>query len=212
MLKNNKGKLIISSLIILLPILFGLIVWDKMPERVPMHWGMNGEPDGWGSRAVAVFATPAFLLAIHWICLFGTSRDPKNRGQNRKVLSLLFWLVPFVSFFASGMMYASALGARVGAVKVAHIFIGIVFFLVGNYLPKCKQNYTIGIKIKWTLENQTNWNATHRATGKIWVAGGILTVISAFLPQGVMPWVMGGVLFLLVLFPLVYSYTFHKKS
>lgn len=212
MLKNNKGKLIISSLMILLPILFGLFFWDKLPERVPMHWGMNGEPDGWGSRAVAVFAMPAFLLAIHWLCLFGTSRDPKNREQNRKVLSLLFWLVPLVSFFASAMMYASALGARGGAVKVAHVFIGIVFLLVGNYLPKCKQNHTIGIKIKWTLENEANWNATHRATGKIWVAGGILTVLSAFLPQGVMPWAMVGVLFLLVLFPMIYSYTFYKKS
>ncbi len=211
-MKNNKWKLIISSVLILLPILFGVIVWDKLPERVPMHWGMNGEPDGWGSRAVAVFVMPAVLLALHSLCLFVTSRDSKNCGQNRKVLRLIFWLVPLVSFFVSAMMYASTLGERVSVVKAAHIFIGLVFLLVGNYLPKCKQNYTIGIKIKWTLENEANWNATHRAAGKVWVVGGILTILSAFLPQGMMPWVMVAVMFLLILFPLIYSYVFKKKT
>lgn len=212
MLKNNKTKLIISSLIILLPILFGLAFWDQLPEKVPTHWGMSGEPDRWSSRPVAVFVLPFFLLALQWLCLFVTSRDPKNRGQNPKVLNLIFGIVPFVSIFASAMMYASALGARVAAIKAAHIFIGIVLVLVGNYLPKCKQNHTIGIKIKWTLENEANWNATHRASGKIWVVEGILLMLSAFLPQNVMPWVMIAVMVLLILFPVTYSYLFHRKT
>ena len=60
---KNKFKVIITSIIVLLPILVGVADWDELPEQIATHWGPSGEPDGWSSKAVAVFALPLFLTA-----------------------------------------------------------------------------------------------------------------------------------------------------
>ena len=64
MIKNNKGKLILTSVVILIPILIGLILWDKLPDKLPTHWNAAGEIDGWSSKAFAVFGLPAILLGL----------------------------------------------------------------------------------------------------------------------------------------------------
>ena len=86
MIKKNLPKLIITSLVILIPIIIGLILWNKLPEQMPIHWDINGNVDGYSSKTMAVFAMPLFLLLIHWICVFATSADPKK--QNIKVVNL----------------------------------------------------------------------------------------------------------------------------
>ena len=87
MIKNNKWKLIISSAIILLPILVGLILWNSLPESLTTHWGADGNADGWSSKAFAVFVPPFFILVTHWICVLVTAADPKNRNQSKKSYS-----------------------------------------------------------------------------------------------------------------------------
>ena len=174
MLKKNKGLMILTSVIILLPMLAGILLWDRLPEQMATHWGGNGEADGWSSRPVAVFGLPLFLLAIHWLGVWLTGQDRRNRNQNEKVLQMMFWIAPVISLFGMGSTYASALGQPPRIDRLAMLLLGIVFTIIGNYLPKCRQNYTIGIKIVWTLSDEENWNATHRLAGKLWVIGGLL--------------------------------------
>jgi len=212
MLKENKWKLLISSVVILLPIVFGLFFWNQLPEQMATHWGFDGQADGWSSRTFAVFALPLLILALHWLCIFGTSKDPKNQGQNKKVFGIVLWITPMVSVFASGMTYAVALEKEFRPFLFTNLLLGVMFVVIGNYLPKCRQNHTIGIKIKWTLENEENWNATHRIGGKIWVIGGLVLAASVFLPDSIVPWVTGVSIAVLVIVPFVYSYRYHKKQ
>lgn len=212
MLKNNKLKIIISSIVILLPILLGLFLWNELPAEMPVHWGADGNADGFASKTFAVFFFPCLLLLIHLTCIIATSLDPKNKNQNNKVFSLIFWIVPVVSLLCSGMMYSFSLGKTFDVTNYVLIISGVSFFIIGNYLPKCKQNYTIGIKIAWTLENENNWNATHRACGKVWVVGSLILLCSAFLPAIIFPWVMIVTLTVMVVFPLVFSYVYYKKG
>lgn len=212
MLKNHKGKLVLSSVIILLPVAVGLLLWNRLPETVPTHWGFDGAPDDWSSRGVAVFVMPLFLLALHWLCLWVTSKDQKNKSQSSKIFNLILWLVPALSLFSCGNIYAAALGREFQINALMPAFLGLLFVIVGNYLPKTVQNRTIGIKIKWTLEDEENWNATHRLAGKIWTAGGLLLLLCAFLPGTVLPWVMPMVLGIMVVIPIVYSWWFHRKQ
>ena len=87
MLKKNKGLMILTSVIILLPMLAGILLWEQLPERMATHWGVNGEADGWSSRPVAVFGMPLFLLAIHWLGVWVTGQDRRNRkGSSDDVL------------------------------------------------------------------------------------------------------------------------------
>ena len=212
MLKKNKGLMILTSVIILLPMLAGILLWDQLPERMATHWGVNGEADGWSSRPVAVFGLPLFLLAIHWMGVWLTGQDRRNRNQNEKVLQMMFWIAPVISLFGMGSTYAAALGQPLRIDRLAMLLLGIVFTIIGNYLPKCRQNDTIGIKIIWTLSDEENWNATHRLAGKIWTAGGLLLLLCAFLPGTVLPWVMPMVLGIMVVIPIVYSWWFHRKQ
>ena len=212
MLKKNKGLMILTSVIILLPMLAGILLWDQLPERMATHWGVNGEADGWSSRPVAVFGLPLFLLAIHWMGVWLTGQDRRNRNQNEKVLQMMFWIAPVISLFGMGSTYAAALGQPLRIDRLAMLLLGIVFTIIGNYLPKCRQNDTIGIKIIWTLSDEENWNATHRLAGKIWTAGGLLLLLCAFLPGTVLPWVMPVVLGIMVVIPIVYSWWFHRNQ
>ena len=211
MIKQNKGKTLLSSILTVLPMVFGLCVWNKLPDPMPMHWGPSGEVDGYGSRALAVFGMPLFLLAMQWLCVFVTSYDPKNKDQNAKAKDLVWWIIPFVSIFVNGLMYTASLGYTVNASTWGALFMGLLFVVIGNYMPKCKQNHTIGIKIAWTLNDEENWNATHRFAGKLWVAGGLVILLCGFVPGSIGLVAMLVTTFLMVLFPFIYSYRYYKN-
>ena len=167
MIRKNLKVLILTSVIILLPILAGVILWNQLPEQIPSHWNAAGEIDGWSSKPFAVFGLPLILLAMHWLCIAGTFADPKKNNHPTKILHLVLWIVPVVSALLSALTYAAAMGNEVRMEVVMPVFIGLVLAIVGNYLPKCKQNYTIGIKIPWTLNSEENWNKTHRFAGRL---------------------------------------------
>ena len=154
MLRKNKKKLIISSAVILLPILFGLIFWNVLPEKMPIHWGIDGNIDGHSGKAFAIFFLPLFMLASHWFCIFCTLLDPKNKEQSNKAFGMVIWIIPIVTLFSSGMIYAASFGWIMKIDYIGTTLFGLLFLIIGNYLPKCKQNYTIGIRVKWALENE----------------------------------------------------------
>ena len=211
MMKNNRFKLIISTIVILLPILVGLILWDKLPEQVPTHWGIDGNPDGWSSKASAVLAMPCILLAVHWLAMFANSNEKISGKQNPRVMGIVFWLVPVVSLVVNGMMYAYALGREVDVMFILPSALGLMLIIIGNYLPKCLQSRTVGIRVKWTLEDEENWNTTHRFGGKVWVAAGILSIACVFLPDFLIPWVPFAITFAAGAAPIVYSYVYYRK-
>ena len=212
MIRTHKWKLLFSSLLIMLPAFLGLIVWDSLPSQMATHWGIDGAANGWSSRFFAVVGMPLLLLLLHWVCVFFTAKDPKNQGQNRKVFGLVLWIIPAISLFSSGFLYAVATGKEFSPMILLHVVLCLLFVVIGNYLPKCKQNYTIGIKIKWTLENEENWNATHRFSGRLWVIGGLLMLLCIFLPETIGIWVSVSAMTVLVAIPLIYSWRYYKKQ
>ena len=212
-MKDHKGKLILSSLLVLLPLAAGLLLWNRLPEQLPMHWNAAGEIDGWGSRLMVVCAEPLFLLVIHWVCVVACFIDPKNKGQNRKALGLVLWICPAVSLLAGFMTLSTALGMGLRTEKLVLIFLGILFIVIGNYLPKCRQNYTIGIRVMWALEDEENWTATHRFASRLWVGCGVVILLLAFLPwAAVSLWIVLGLTLLASLASVLYSYIFYRKK
>ena len=88
---------------------------------------------------------------------------------------------------------------------------GVIFLVTGNYLPKCRQNYTIGIKLPWTLDDEENWNYTHRLAGKLWMIGGVLIILLGF--QTVVPpmAVSLTIMVVMTMIPAIASYLYYKK-
>lgn len=212
MIKKNKGKLILTSIITLLPILIGFILWEKLPDKVPTHWNAEGVVDGWSSKGFAVLGLPLFLFAVHWICLLATNADPKKQNHTDKILGIVLWICPVISVLGGVLIYGTALGMEFEVDKIVLILMGFMFIIIGNYLPKCKQNYTIGIKIPWTLNDEENWNKTHRMSGKLWVIIGIITILCIFLPTNVMSVVLIVALVVAVGMPMGYSYVLHRNK
>ena len=209
MIKSNWKLLLVTSIIILLPIAAGLILWNQLPEQVPSHWNAAGEIDGWSSKPFFVFGLPLIMLGFQWLCVLGTLSDPKKNNHPEKVLHIVFWIIPVLTAILSAITYVTALGQSVRIEMVMPVLIGLVFAIVGNYLPKCKQNYTIGIKIPWTLSSEENWNRTHRFAGRLWLVCGILIMLTGF---------FGGFAFfvavaaVMVLAPFLYSYILYRKG
>lgn len=209
--RNNKWRILISSLVTVLPIIVGVVLWDKLPDLMPTHWGVEGNADQFSSKAFAVFGMPLILLAMHLACCLVTSLDKRGREQNGVILSVVMLIVPLMSLCVNGVIYASSLGAVIDVSVFIVLTMGVLFVLIGNYLPKCKQNRVIGVRIKWTLENEDNWYATHRFTGRMWVLGGLLAIISAFLPTVAKIVVFFTVVALLGIAPVVYSWRYRVK-
>ena len=210
-LKENKWKILLSTLATFIPMFVGMILWNKLPDPMPIHWNAMGEVDGWASKAVAVFGMPAILAALNLVCHIATGSDKKNKNQSKKMVSIVFWLVPIIANVTCTMVYLTAMNIEVNTLNIAAALLGIVFAIIGNYMPKCKLNYTIGIKIVWTLESEANWLATHRVAGRVWLGGGIIIALSALLPTNILVWVVLPVLILMAAIPLIYSYVFFRR-
>lgn len=212
MLKQYKKTLIVSSLVTLLPILVGLLLWDRFPEQIATHYGLTGTPDGWGSVPFAVFFPPLALLAVHWLCILFTALDKGNQNRNHKMFRIVLWILPIVSNFVSYLTYALALGMDFNITNITLVAMGLLFSVIGNYLPKTRMNSTMGIKVPWTYTSEENWNATHRFAGKVWVIGGLLMAFAGFLPDTAAITAMLLAILVLTIIPVVYSWRFWKKQ
>lgn len=210
MIKKHLKILIITSIIILLPVLVGLILWNFLPEQVPCHWNAAGEIDGWIGKPFFVFGFPVILLAFQWLCVLGAAADPKKTNHSDKIMHLVFWIIPIITVLLNAVTYATAFGKDVRVEMIMPIFIGLVFTIIGNYMPKCKQSYTIGIKLPWTLNSEENWNKTHRFAGRLWLICGLMLMLTGFFSD--FWYFFFPIVLIMVLAPTIYSYLLHRKG
>lgn len=211
MWKKNKKALIIAGILTLLPILIGLYYWDRLPDPMAIHFSFNGTPDGYGSKPLAVFGLPVLLLALEALGIFAISYDPKKKNISPKISSFIIWLIPAISLVVSFLMYSCNLGYKTDITKYCGLLIGILLIVSGNYLPKARQNYTVGIRIPWTLANEENWNRTHRLGGYLFVIGGFLITILSLLGKLSFPAFIIIVL-VITLVPILYSWHLHSAK
>ena len=212
MILKNKKLLVLTSLLTLLPIPVGLLLWNQFPETMIIHWGFSGQPDGYASIPMAVFLPSLLMLLTHWFCILVTSFDKGNQNRNQKIQTIVLWTIPVICNISCFGLYALALGVEFSPVLWTLVPMGLLFVLIGNYMPKTKMNYTIGIKVAWAYTSEDNWAATHRFGGKVWVIGGVLMALSGFLPNGWAVTVMLTVTLLATIIPIVYSWRFYKME
>ncbi len=209
MIKQNKYKIIISSIITLLPMIFGFLVWNRLPENIATSFGWNGEVTGYNSKIFAVVGLPAILTFVNLICIIATSADPRRKNIDSKIFSVVISIIPVCSLLCGACIYGNALGYKVNVENFMPVFMGVLFLVLGFILPKCKQNYTIGIKLPWTLHDEENWDKTHKLAGKIWIAGGIIMTIAGLFN---LTFLFMAIIFALVIIPTVYSFLIYKNK
>lgn len=210
-MKIDRKTVILTTLVCLLPIVAGAILYSRLPEQMATHWGFGNEPNGWSSKAFAVFGLPGLMAALNLILPFALSADPKKQNMSPALVKISLWVIPVVSVMCSAMTLCYALGYSVSVARIVPAFIGVLFIIIGNYLPKTKQSYSMGIKLPWTLNSEENWNRTHRLSGFLWVIGG-----AAFLMLTFFGWwnlyLLLGIILAMTLIPAVYSYLLYRKG
>lgn len=200
MLKKHKWSILLSNLLILLPMVAGLVFWDQLPKEAESF------------KQFTVLWMPVIMLALQWLAILFTCMDKKNKEQSPKVVGLVLWMIPVIHLFTCGVMYMAMRGGSGNLFGITMLPLGVLFVIIGNYMPKCKQNSTIGVKIKWTLESEENWNATHRVAGKTWTACGFAFLMVVFLPLKWAVAALFGIIAVMILIPTIYSYRFYKKE
>ena len=163
-----------------------LAVYPALPDTVPTHWGANGEVNGWSSKQSNLIFS---VLPIIFLIFMEVVRriDPKHQNFERfgKVWNIFITL--FVVFFC-GMTWLTELtlfnmlpggGSIVGIVVCGGI--GLMFIILGNFMPNIKQNYTFGCRTPWALNDEHNWQRTQRMGGITFIVMGIALIAVAFL-------------------------------
>jgi len=185
------------------PILLGAALFTQLPDQIPIHFTFSGEADNYIPKIFAVFGLPIFLAILSFYSAYRIVNDPKVENASLRIRLALVWLIPLISNLFIPMSFYLSLGKEFPINLAGGLLGGIIIVFIGNYLPKCKRNYTVGIKLAWTLNDENNWNKTHRFAGSLWVAGGFAFMISAILNLN---YIQVAILIVLIVVPIIYSW------
>ncbi|HEU4453108.1 MAG TPA: SdpI family protein [Longimicrobium sp.] len=198
----------LAPVVVIAAWIFAAAVYPALPDTVPTHWNLRGEVDGTMAKWPGAFLAP-FIATVMLATLYLLPRiDPRRRNweqfaETRDVLlNVLVLFVAVVEVLSLG----AALGWDVNVSGVMMAAVGGLFVAMGNYLPRIRSNWWMGIRTPWTLENDRVWRATHRVAGRTFVAGGALCMLLALLPGTVPSTIAIAALIVAGLFPAVYSY------
>jgi len=210
-MKGNRKLLLFTTLVCLLPAVFGLLVWDRLPDSIPIHYDIHFEPDSYASKLYGILIVPCICALVNVLVFYSVRMDRNNESQSAKVMGLVYWLVPLISLVTGMTVILSSLRIS-GMEKMPVILIGVLFILIGNILPKCRYNHTIGIRVPWTLASEEVWKRTHRMAGALWVLGGIGMLVSFFLFPIGFGIAMVVILLSLIFIPHAYAWYLYSKD
>ena len=219
MIMNTKkyGPFLVAILIIA-PFIYGALIFPHLPSRIPTHFNIEGKADAWGGPS-SIFIGPGIMGAVSIFVYILMSNlktfDPKKYDEANDTLYSNFAVltVAFLSALSTIIIYSSTHADEINVGKLILPLVGLSFAGLGWYMPKFKQNYFVGFKLPWTLENETNWNETHKVAGKLWIYGGLFQAVVTF----ILPMKFGMIAFMLaiavmVIIPSVFSYRLFKKG
>lgn len=209
MKKINIKSLASTSIVCLLPIICGLMYYNKLPESIAIHWGIDNNPNGYFSKPTFVFGMPIMMVALQIFCCIVSDLSDKNPEANKKAVTVYKWIIPIITVILYIVTIMIALGNNLDVRKIVMIILGITFIITGNYMPKVRGNYYINLKAFWVKNRDEKLvNKAVKISGYMLIIGGILCLISiAFKP--VISIIVIGAIILFSL--LIYIYVFLKS-
>jgi uncharacterized membrane protein len=212
---NTFIQPILTAIFALIPFAYLAYVWDTLPEKVAIHFGIDGKPDGFGAKN-DLFLLILILMGTNILVYFLMKNihkiDPKQAAKLSKDTfdKLGFITIVFMSFL-SVYIVLSAISNETGSFMFT--IIGLLFMAIGNLMHSLKQNYFAGFKLPWTLNDEENWRKTHQLGSKIWVAGGLIVFIFSLLfPFKIVLILSLIIIAFMVLMPIIYSFQLFKNK
>ena len=204
---------ILAVLVVVASLVHLVIAYPSLPAQVVTNWGFNGDVE-YSSKSTLWFlwAINAGMVPLFFVV---PKIDPKGKSYIKIDGFYTYFRLAIVVFLAV-MMEITILSAndpyRFNVGKISMLGVSLLFIFIGNYLPKCKQSFTMGIKTMWTLSDERVWNETHRMGGVMFVISGVIMLVSAlFLGEKLMFAVTMIAAVGTVLVTTVYSYLLYRK-
>ena len=204
-------------LLIGIPFIYAAYLYPSLPEIIPTHFNIKGEADGFGGKD-SIYLGPSIMgvvsLFTYFFLTYIKKIDPKRAEQMEDGLfqKFGFFTVLFLTALSMVILYTTT-HQGISIEKLLFPMMGLAFAGMGLYMPKIKQNYFAGFKLPWTLDNEDNWNATHKIAGKVWLYGGVIQFFAGLVFSSVASFVIFFIaMVVMVLVPTIYSYRMFKNG
>ena len=213
-MKWNKWSVALLWALALVPLVLVGAFYGRLPDRVPLHWGFDGEINGYGGKG-ELFLLAALGPGMALLLQFLPRLDPKKRNYERFHTYYEATALVVEAFMAgvTGIMLVESL--RPGTLSMGRVvsaLVGLLFLFLGSLMGKVKPNFFMGIRNPWTISDPDVWNRAHRLGGGLFFLAGLVTVISALLlPEAVTFWVLLAGALAAALVPTVMSYLWYRK-
>lgn len=217
----------IMWIVSLIPVIITAIILQYLPDELPMHYNWEGEIDRWGSKAeqlifpVAILAVTLFwqLLMLYYEKKEKTAASEKEAAEtanNSKLLCIvgiseaaMFGVMHFFSLYGACKIVASGSNhMAVDIPKIVCILLGIMFIVLGNFMPKSKKNATVGVRIAWSMYNDNTWRKSNRFGAVALIVAGLLTIVTTVFADGTVSTVL---MLVYLILATVITVVFSKK-
>lgn len=210
---STKTTIIVSVILIAAALIVGLVLYAQLPDPMPSHWNAAGEIDGYMSKFWGIFLMPIITVVLVPLFLVIPQIDPlkANIAKFRGVFNWFIVIFVVYMLFVYALTLAAALGYQFNMTTMILPIVGLLFIGAGYMMSKAKRNFFIGIRTPWTLSSDTVWDETHKFGSKLFMFGGIVTIVSAFLGENGI-WLMMVAVLVAAFVPMIYSYILWRRE
>ena len=209
---NLRAFLVVAAAVVAVMLAASVWAWPQVPDdaQVPIHWGLDGQPDGFAPKAVGLLGMPAFALVLAAVLAIVPRVEPRRDNLARSASAYRTAVTAIVVVL--GVVHLAAIAAATGwDVEIGGIVpvaVGAVLVVIGNVLGKTRSTFLFGIRTPWTLTSERSWARTHRLGGRLMVALGLAVVAATGLGLRGAPLftLLGAGLAALVVVVFAYSY------
>lgn len=209
---NLRPMILVSGAVIAVMLVASTWAYATLPAdaQVPIHWGVDGQPDGFADKALGLFLLPGITVLVALLLAVVPRIEPRRANLERSVKAYAATWIGVVLLLGGLHLLAIAvtMGATLDLSRIVMGGTGALFVVIGNYLPKVRPNYLMGIRTPWTLASDLAWTRTHRMGGRLFVVEGLILVGAAIVgvPGAWMAVLLIGLIVVLLVAMFAYSY------
>lgn len=205
----------LSLLAIVATFILSAVFYSQLPDPMPIHWNSAGQADDYAPRFIGAFLLPVIMLFIYLLLLVVPRIDPRQKNIERfndTYTLLRHGILLFMAYIHAVVFYSVLSHQDTLVVSFVVGGVGILFMVIGNYMPRMRSNWFMGIRTPWTLSSEFVWRKTHRLGGRLFILAGLLIFLTAFLRTELTVFAIVLAVVLASLVPIIYSYLLYKQE
>jgi uncharacterized membrane protein len=213
LLASNK---VLAAVILIAAIGFalGAYFYPGLPDRIPMHWNIRGEIDGYTDKSIAIYIMPIMLLVMGLFFIILPMLDPLRKNYE----AFMPYFEGFIVLFSVFLLYLHALTIMAGlgfAIKMNFMLLpamALLFLYLALLMRKSKRNWFIGIRTPWTLSSDSVWEKTHAFGSICFAVMAVIILLLTFFESALAFTGLIAAIIVLGLAPAAYSYFAWKEE